>query len=66
MRSIREFYEEYLPLGDRLWEAFYAVWMVVVSLGLLSNSLGDRSEVLGVIALGCSGLYYSFKRSGWL
>jgi magnesium transporter len=22
--------------------------------------------VLGVIGLGCSGLFYSFKRSGWL
>ncbi|WP_019177285.1 hypothetical protein [Methanomassiliicoccus luminyensis] len=53
-RSIKEYYEEYLPLGDRLGECFYAVWMVVVTLGLLGGIAGSRLEVLTVILLAFS------------
>lgn len=54
VRRIKEFYQKYLPLGDRLAEAFYAVWMVVVTLGLLGNIEGTRGEVLLVIAIAFS------------
>ena len=40
LSRIRNFYDNYLGVGDRLGEAFYAVWMAVVSIGLL-NSVGE-------------------------
>ena len=40
LSRIRNFYDNYLGIGDRLGEAFYAVWMAVVSIGLL-NSVGE-------------------------
>lgn len=35
--KIRHFYGAYCAPGDRLGETFYAVWMVVVSIGLLNS-----------------------------
>ena len=43
---IRAFYGKYLPIGDRLGEMFYAVWMAVISLGILGTTEVD----LGLIA----------------
>jgi hypothetical protein len=37
LEKIRQFYGAYFAIGDRLGEAFYAVWMVVVSIGLLNS-----------------------------
>lgn len=37
LERIRHFYGTYCAIGDRLGEAFYAVWMVVVSTGLLNS-----------------------------
>lgn len=54
LRRAREYFEENLPLGDRPGECFYAVWMVVVTLGLLGNVAGSRGELLAVIALAFS------------
>jgi hypothetical protein len=33
--AIKGFYAQYFPVGDYLGEMFYAVWMVVVSIGIL-------------------------------
>ncbi len=35
---IRRFYGREVPVGDRLGEAFYAIWMVVVSIGILNSN----------------------------
>lgn len=35
--KIRLFYDSYFAIGDRLGERFYAIWMVVVSIGLLNS-----------------------------
>jgi hypothetical protein len=50
--KIRNFYGSYCAIGDRLGEAFYAVWMVVVSIGLL-NSGGQITpeHILYVVAV---------------
>ncbi len=48
-RRVREFYNEYLPIGDRLGEMFYAIWMVVVSLGFLNS--GENPEELLFITI---------------
>jgi hypothetical protein len=47
--TIREFYSKYLPIGDRLGEAFYAVWMVVISLGLLGATELEEESITYVI-----------------
>lgn len=51
-KQIRHFYSVYCAIGDRLGEAFYAVWMVVVSTGLL-NSGGQitRDHLLYVVVV---------------
>jgi hypothetical protein len=46
---IKDFYARYLPIGDRLGEAFYAVWMVVISLGLLGATGMDEESIAYVI-----------------
>jgi hypothetical protein len=50
--KLRQFYGTYCAIGDRLGEAFYAVWMVVVSTGLL-NSGGQitREHLLYVVVV---------------
>ena len=50
--KLRHFYGTYCAIGDRLGEAFYAVWMVVVSTGLL-NSGGQitRDHLLYVVVV---------------
>lgn len=50
--KIKHFYGTYCAIGDRLGEAFYAVWMVVVSTGLL-NSGGQitREHILYVVVV---------------
>jgi hypothetical protein len=52
IERIRNFYAAYCAIGDRLGEAFYAVWMVVVSTGLL-NSVGQitREHILYVVVV---------------
>jgi hypothetical protein len=51
---IQSFYREYLPLGDRLGEMFYAIWMVVVSLGILGSTELDKGSVLYVVLIAFS------------
>lgn len=46
---LRKFYATYLPLGDLLGEIFYAVWMVVVSLGILGGTGFEGGELAYVI-----------------
>lgn len=48
---IRTFYAEYLPVGDRLGEMFYAVWMVIVSLGILDTLDPNENAVFYVIII---------------
>ncbi len=48
-RRIKDFYSEYLPIGDRLGEMFYATWMVVISLGFLNS--GENPEELLIITI---------------
>jgi VIT1/CCC1 family predicted Fe2+/Mn2+ transporter len=48
---VRAFYAEYLPVGDRLGEMFYAVWMVVVSLGILGGTEFERGAIAYVIII---------------
>ncbi len=45
----RAFYQKYLPIGDRLGEMFYAVWMVVVSLGILGGTGFEGGAIAYVI-----------------
>jgi hypothetical protein len=43
--SVRRFYAKYLPIGDRLGETFYAIWMVVISLGLLGATGLEKESI---------------------
>jgi hypothetical protein len=45
----RAFYSRNLPLGDLLGEAFYAVWMVVVSLGILGGTGFEGGAIAYVV-----------------
>ncbi|HUL40105.1 MAG TPA: hypothetical protein VLU38_07435 [Methanomassiliicoccales archaeon] len=47
--KVREFYAKYLPVGDRLGETFYAVWMVVISLGILGATGLEEKSIAYVI-----------------
>ena len=55
LARIRSFYDRYFAIGDRLGEAFYAVWMVVISIGLLNSgdqiTRDDIAYVVGVAFL---------------
>ncbi len=42
---INAFIRRYVPKGDLIGEAFYAVWMVVISIGLI-NSGGGNGDLL--------------------
>ncbi|MDW5562856.1 MAG: hypothetical protein SA339_06475 [Methanomassiliicoccus sp.] len=46
---IREFYKRNLPIGDYLGEMFYAVWMVVVSLGILGGTGFEGGAIAYVV-----------------
>lgn len=48
---IRTFYRTYLPIGDYLGEMFYAVWMVVVSLGILGGTGFEGGAIAYVILI---------------
>jgi hypothetical protein len=48
---VREFYNTYLPHGDRLGEIFYAVWMVVVSLGILGGTGFEGGAITYVVLI---------------
>lgn len=48
---VRAFYSNYLPFGDRLGEMFYAVWMVVVSLGILGGTGFEGGAIAYVILI---------------
>ncbi len=48
---VRGFYSKYLPLGDRLGEMFYAVWMVVVSLGILGGTGFEGGAIVYVVLI---------------
>ena len=52
--GISKFYAEHLPIGDRLGEMFYAVWMVVVSLGVLGSIELDQGAVLYAVLVALS------------
>jgi VIT1/CCC1 family predicted Fe2+/Mn2+ transporter len=45
----KRFYAKYLPVGDRLGEMFYAVWMVVVSLGILGGTGFEGGAIAYVV-----------------
>jgi len=49
LRRLRSFYAANLPIGDFLGEAFYAVWMVVVSLGILGGTGFEGGAIAYVI-----------------
>lgn len=50
--KIRLFYDSYFAIGDRLGERFYAIWMVVVSIGLLnSGGLVTPDKIHYVVAI---------------
>lgn len=51
---IRAFYGTYLPVGDRLGEMFYAVWMAVVSLGVLGSTELDKGAIAYAIFIAFS------------
>lgn len=46
-----KFYSEYLPIGDRIGEMFYATWMAVVSLGILNSVEVQEEYIPAVIAI---------------
>ncbi len=48
---IRAFYGKYLPVGDRLGEMFYAVWMAVISLGVLGSTELDQGAIAYAVLL---------------
>lgn len=48
---VREFYNTYLPHGDRLGEIFYAVWMVVISLGILGGTGFEGGAITYVVLI---------------
>ncbi len=52
--KVQSFYREYLPAGDRLGEMFYAVWMVVVSLGVLGSTELTKGDILYVVLIAFS------------
>lgn len=49
LTRLRSFYSRNLPLGDFLGEAFYAVWMVVVSLGILGGTGFEGGAIAYVV-----------------
>lgn len=51
LSRLRSFYSTYLPLGDFLGEMFYAVWMVVVSLGILGGTGFEGGAITYVIII---------------
>jgi hypothetical protein len=48
---MRTFYATYLPIGDYLGEMFYAVWMVVVSLGILGGTGFEGGAIAYVVLI---------------
>lgn len=46
---MHRFYEAHLSIGDRLGESIYAVWMVVVSVGLINSELDITPEYVAVV-----------------
>jgi hypothetical protein len=48
---LRTFYAKNLPTGDFLGEAFYAIWMVVVSLGILRGTGFEGGAIAYVIII---------------
>jgi hypothetical protein len=38
LETVRRLYARHVSVGDRLGETFYAVWMAVVSIGLLNSA----------------------------
>ncbi len=60
LRGIRGFYGRTAPVGDILGEMFYAVWMVVVSIGILNTVTTITDEHLAYV------LYVAFSVNiGW-
>jgi hypothetical protein len=51
LSRIRTFYATNLPIGDFLGEVFYAVWMVVVSLGILGGTGFEGGVIIFVILI---------------
>lgn len=43
---VRQFYARNVPVGDRLGETFYAVWMAVVSIGLINATTNITPDVV--------------------
>ncbi|MCW5696808.1 MAG: hypothetical protein KIS96_08755 [Bauldia sp.] len=52
LARIRRFYSDHISIGDRLGEAVYAVWMAVVSIGLINSETEITADLVGeVIAI---------------
>jgi hypothetical protein len=55
LSRIRTFYATNLPVGDFLGEVFYAVWMVVVSLGILGGTGFEGGAIAYVVLIAFIG-----------
>lgn len=51
LSRIRTFYATNLPVGDFLGEVFYAIWMVVVSLGILGGTGFEGGAIAYVVLI---------------
>jgi hypothetical protein len=49
--KLRDFVQSNLSVGDRLAEAFYAIWMVVVTIGLLNSEVRITPELIATVVL---------------
>lgn len=49
LEKIRNFYKAYFDIGDRLGEEFYAVWMAVISIGLLNDGGQITPDHIGYV-----------------
>jgi hypothetical protein len=49
--KLRDFVQSNLSVGDRLAEAFYAIWMVVVTIGLLNSESRITPELIATVVV---------------
>jgi hypothetical protein len=57
-RGVRGFIDRNLSTGDRLGEAFYAVWMVVITIGLLNSEEHITPALVGFVILAAFGVNF--------
>lgn len=51
LARIRGFYQEHISIGDRLGEAVYAVWMAIVSIGIINSEATITEELILEVVL---------------